>query len=81
VSNEMISLAKRVLGFYNVKSDAVRVIQSGGIKTVWKIGTAKENYCLKRLKSKLDKALFSITAQDYMSSRGAKINCSYYTIG
>lgn len=73
MSNEMISLAKRVLGFYNVKSDAVRVIQSGGIKTVWKIGTAKENYCLKRLKSKLDKALFSITAQDYMSSRGAKV--------
>lgn len=73
MSNDMISLAHRVISCYDVKPDAVKVIQSGGIKTVWKIGTAKKNFCLKRLKQAPEKALFTINAQNYMSCRGAKV--------
>jgi spore coat protein I len=73
MSNGMESLARSVLSSYDIKPDAIKVIQSGGIKTVWKIGAANTNYCLKRLKQTPDKALFTINAQDYMSRRGAKV--------
>lgn len=73
MDNVMEDLARRVLRNYEIRPDTVRVVQGGGIKTVWKIGTANANYCLKRLKQTPDKAVFTICAQDYMSSHGAKV--------
>lgn len=73
MSNELIDLARDVLTNYDIKVASMRVTQSGGIKTVWRIDTSDTVLCLKRLKQPLDKALFSIKAQDYLSQKGAKV--------
>ncbi len=72
-SNSLGKLALDVLSNYDISPSAVTVIQSGSIKTVWKIQTASETLCLKRLKQTYDKALFSVNAQVYIKSKGGNV--------
>jgi len=73
MGKDLISLAKEVLKNYNIVPDNISVIQSGTIKTVWKIKTQNSLYCLKRLKQSYDKALFSVNAQIYIKQSGGKV--------
>lgn len=73
MNTELIKLAENVLANYDIKPESIKVIQGGGIKTVWKINTPETVLCLKRLRQTPDHALFTINAQHYMASRGARV--------
>jgi spore coat protein I len=67
------SLATEVLLKYGIVPENISVVQSGAIKTVWKIRSGKNNLCLKRLKQSYDKALFSVNAQIYIKKSGGNV--------
>lgn len=67
------SLAANVLKNYAIIPQNITVIQSGTIKTVWKVKAADGLYCLKRLKQTYDKALFSVNAQIYIRKSGGNV--------
>jgi len=73
MSSALYDIANTVLSGYGKKTNEIKIIQSGGIKTVWKIKTDKETFCLKRLRHSKEKALFSINAQKHMASKGARV--------
>lgn len=77
MSSPLIKLAETVLMNYNITPESIKVIQSGGIKTVWKIETSNSTLCLKRLRQTLDKCRFTIYAQNYMAKKGAKVPAIY----
>lgn len=67
------SLAKDVLREYNIFAGDIAVIQSGSIKTVWKIKFNNSLLCLKRLRQSLEKASFSVQAQIYVKNAGGNV--------
>ncbi|MFL0269959.1 CotS family spore coat protein [Candidatus Clostridium radicumherbarum] len=72
-SSQLINLAKEVLKSYNINSNDISIIQSGTIKTVWKIKYNNSLLCLKRLRQSYDKASFSVNAQIYIKSKGGNV--------
>lgn len=70
-SNEQIALS--VLQEYGIKPESLTVIQSGGIKTVWKLRSQGRLLCLKRLRQTIDKALFSVNAQIFVKNSGGLV--------
>ena len=72
-------LADEVLSNYDVKAENTKIIQGGGIKTVWKIETSTGPVCLKRLRKTEEEAIFSINAQYYLAAHGAKVPAVYPT--
>lgn len=72
-SSQLIILAKEVLKSYNINSNDISIIQSGTIKTVWKIKYNNSLLCLKRLRQSYDKASFSVNAQIYIKSKGGNV--------
>ncbi|OPY56530.1 MAG: Spore coat protein I [Pelotomaculum sp. PtaU1.Bin035] len=73
MSSALYDTANTVLQYYGKKPVEIKTIQSGGIKTVWKIQAGNETFCLKRLRQSKEKALFSINAQKHMASKGARV--------
>lgn len=67
------SLAKKVLKEYKIISNDIAIIQSGSIKTVWKIRYKNKFLCLKRLRQSYEKASFSVNAQLYIKSVGGSV--------
>lgn len=67
------NLAKKVLKEYNIVADDISIIQSGSIKTVWKIKNKDKFLCLKRLRQSFEKASFSVNAQLYVKSVGGSV--------
>jgi spore coat protein I len=65
--------AKSVLARYSVGPVKIRVVQQGGVKTVWKVSTGNGAVCLKRLKQNREKALFSVEAQRYIKAKGGNV--------
>lgn len=49
------------------------VIQSGGIKTIWKLKTSAGTVCLKRLRKSIPIVKFTTAAQAYLSGKGALV--------
>ncbi|TYQ15537.1 UNVERIFIED_CONTAM: spore coat protein I [Acetivibrio alkalicellulosi] len=72
-NENLYTLATRVLNEYNIKPDDIKVIQGNNIKTVWKLKVGSNLLCLKRLKHTYDKALFSVTAQDYVRKNSGNV--------
>lgn len=72
-NSELERLAVDVLQNYNINPDSISVIQSGTIKTVWKVKTRDKTLCLKRLKQTYDKSLFSVNAQIHIKSSGGNV--------
>ena len=72
-NSELDRLAKDVLQNYNIVPDSITVIQSGSIKTVWKVKTKGTTLCLKRLKQTFDKSLFSVNAQIYIKNKDGNV--------
>lgn len=70
---DLNKLAQEVLARYSIIPQNISVIQSGTIKTVWKVKTADRILCLKRLKQTIDKALFSVNAQIYIKNNGGNV--------
>jgi spore coat protein I len=66
-------LATNVLKHYDIIPENITVVQSGSIKTVWKVKTSRGLYCLKRLKQTYDKAMFSVNAQIYIRQYGGHV--------
>jgi len=71
--SDLQKLAFGVLKEYNLIPVKVSVIQSGSIKTVWKVETQSHMLCLKRLKQTYDRALFSVNAQIHIKKSGGKV--------
>ena len=78
--NDLKTLATNVLTEYGIKPDEISVIQSGTIKTVWKIKDGSNVYCLKRLKQTLEKVLFSVNAQVYIKESGGNVPGVYLSL-
>lgn len=72
-NNPQYNLATQVLKEYNIEPQNIKIIQDGGIKTVWKINAQDKVLCLKRLRHSYDKALFSVYAQDYIRKSGGNV--------
>ncbi len=72
-------LADELLTNYEVIPESTKIIQSGGIKTVWKTETTTGPVCLKRLRKTEEEAVFSVNAQHYMAGKGAKVPAIYQT--
>jgi spore coat protein I len=66
-------LAVDVLRGYPIEPGSITVIQSGGIKAVWKVETPSGTLCLKRLKQAYDKAGFSVNAQLHIKKAGGRV--------
>lgn len=71
--SELKKLAVQVLKEYGIVPEEISIIQSGSIKTVWKIRSGGRVLCLKRLKQTLDKVLFSVNAQMYIKESGGNV--------
>ncbi len=72
VTDNMV-LAHNVLKEYGITAENIKLIQSGTIKTVWKLSSGGEQFCLKRLKQTMDKALFSVNAQIHIKNSGGLV--------
>ncbi len=80
-NSDLIRLAKEVTDKYGILPEDISIIQSGSIKTVWKIKTPDGIFCLKRLKQSLDKALFSVNAQIFIKNAGGKVPSIFASTG
>lgn len=72
-NNELEKLAAEVLSNYSVLPRHISIVQSGSIKTVWKVRAEGGDLCLKRLKQTYDKALFSVNAQIHIKNAGGNV--------
>ncbi|SEC68798.1 spore coat protein I [Paenibacillus sp. GP183] len=81
LSDKLISLARQVMTSYNIVPVSIRLIESGGMKTVWKVETSKGPFCLKRLRSGLEKVHFSIQAQQFLMEKKANVPAIIKTKG
>jgi spore coat protein I len=70
---DLDDLAAFVLQEYSITPQNISIIQSGSIKTVWKVKTSEKMLCLKRLKQTYDKVLFSVNAQIYIKDSGGNV--------
>ncbi|MDF2592900.1 MAG: cotI [Clostridia bacterium] len=70
---DLEDLAVRVLQEYDITPQDIFIVQSGGIKAVWKINTSDHTLCLKRLRQTYDKVLFSAHAQIYIKNSGGNV--------
>lgn len=71
--NSLVNLAGQVLSYYRLKPGSISVVQSGSVKTVWRVIAGEKTYCLKRLGHSIDKAQFSVSAQDYIRQKGGNV--------
>jgi len=70
---DLEKLAVNILGEYGITPQDIQIIQSGSIKTVWKIGTPDRVLCLKRLRQAYEQVLFSTNAQIYIKNSGGNV--------
>lgn len=66
-------IAHDVLNQYGIVPESMTIIQSGAIKTVWKLKANGRLLCLKRLRQTIDKARFSVNAQIYIKNAGGLV--------
>lgn len=66
-------LAQAVLLKYKIIPQDLRLLQSKGLKTLWKVTYKNMPLCLKRLNQPFEKALFSVNAQIYIFNNGGNV--------
>lgn len=66
-------LAKQVLLEYGIMPQNLKLLQSKGLKTLWKLMYKNTTLCLKRLNQTLEEALFSVNAQIYIFNNGGNV--------
>jgi spore coat protein I len=73
-------LAERVLLEYKIVPDRLKLLQSKGLKTLWKLMYRNIPLCLKRLNQSVEQALFSVNAQIYIFNNGGNVPKVYPNI-
>lgn len=73
MDGNLFELASQVLKEYDIYPETLDIIQSGTIKTLYKLRYMDKAYCLKRLKQSYEKALFSVNAQIYIWMNGGNV--------
>lgn len=68
--NNYLSLGSKVLLEYDIKPHDLKILQSKGLKTLWKLSYKNTPLCLKRLNQSMEEALFSVNAQIYILRNG-----------
>ncbi|MCB2294149.1 CotS family spore coat protein [Clostridium algoriphilum] len=68
-----LSLGSKVLLKYAIKAQNLKILQSKGLKTLWKLTYKNIPLCLKRLNQSFDEALFSVNAQIYTLNNGGSV--------
>jgi len=71
--NNYLSLDSKVLLEYAIMPQNLKVLQSKGLKTLWKLTYKNTPLCLKILNQTIDEALFSVNAQIYVLNNGGKV--------
>jgi spore coat protein I len=66
-------LAQEVLLQYKITPQNLSMLQSKGLKTLWKLIYKNTPLCLKRLNQPFEKALFSVNAQIYIFNNGGNV--------
>lgn len=77
MATTLTQLATDVLKNYDITGKTLKVIQSGTIKTVWKVEGTDGSYCLKRLNKPMEVAQFTINAQKYIHENGGLVASVY----
>ena len=72
-SNNYLSLGNKVLLEYAINPHNLKMLQSKGLKTLWKLTYKNTPLCLKILNQTIDEALFSVNAQIYVLNNGGKV--------
>ena len=72
-SNNYLLLGSKVLLNYAINPQNLKMLQSKGLKTLWKLTYKNTPLCLKRLNQSYEEALFSVNAQIYILSNGGKV--------
>lgn len=72
-SNNYLSLGSKVLLKYSIAPQNLKILQSKGLKTLWKLMYKNIPLCLKRLNQSYEQALFSVNAQIYILNNGGKV--------
>lgn len=67
-SQEELNLGKRLMAenYPQIVIKHIQVIQSGGIKTIWKLETSVGTVCLKRIRKSIPIVKFTTAAQAYL---------------
>lgn len=73
MNNDLFDIANQVLKEYEIFPESLEIVQSGTIKTLFKLRYMNKTYCLKRLKQTYEKALFSVYAQIYVWENGGNV--------
>ncbi|MBU3174959.1 CotS family spore coat protein [Clostridium estertheticum] len=76
-SSNYLSLGSKVLLEYAIKPLNLKMLQSKGLKTLWKLTYKNTPLCLKRLNQTMEEALFSVNAQIYILENGGKVPSVY----
>ena len=72
-SVNQLDLAKKVLLEYRIMPQNLKMFQSKGLKTLWKLMSSNTPLCLKRLNQSPEQALFSVNAQIYIFNNGGNV--------
>lgn len=72
---EELDLGKQLMAdnYPHIPFSEIEVIQSGGIKTIWKLSTSVGKVCLKRIRKTIPIVKFTTAAQAYLSKKGALV--------
>lgn len=70
---QLIELAGKVLPYYGITPEGLKIIQSKGLKTLWKFSYNASKLCLKRLRHSEEKALFSVYGQIHIENNGGRV--------
>lgn len=71
--NNYLSLGNKVLLNYSIKAQNLKLLQTKGLKTLWKLTYKNTPLCLKRLNQTYEEALFSVNAQIYILQNGGSV--------
>ena len=70
---DYIQLASKVLLEYDISPQNLKLLQSKGLKTLWKVMYKNRLLCLKRLNQSYGQALYSVNAQIYVLNNGGDV--------
>lgn len=72
---ELLQLGKQLMNenYPFMQVTDITIMQSGGIKTIWKMDTPTGSFCLKRIRKTIDSVKFTTAAQDYLYNKGALV--------
>lgn len=72
---EELNLGKRLMAeqYPHIAVKQAQVIQSGGIKTIWKLETSAGTVCLKRIRKSIGVVKFTTAAQEFLYQKGANV--------